>query len=322
MKNMKWFGIIGIIIFIYLLIKADLKILWQTITSINLLWIFPAILFFAITITINAARWKYIVNRLGVPFSLTDASKITFKSMFAEHSPGKMGEIFVRSMYLKKHSKINWSKAVFSSVFSRFVDLWVTSIEGIVAIVFLIFLFGVNTSIIIPVLIVLILIILAFIVMKNGRIMRKVLKPVYKLIMPKKHFEKYNENFNNFYGEFKNINITVIIMSLFYDLIALFTMAVSFYFIGLSLGIKFPIYLAILSEPLLTVAVSLPISFSGLGAREAVFAYLFSLININVETAIIFSLVFFILRSVMMIPGIIMILFERKENIKTNEKSI
>lgn len=310
---MKWLGIIGLAVFIYLLTKTDLKTLWQTIKQIDILWIIPAIYFFAITIIINAARWKYIVNKMGIGLSLFDASIITFKSLFAEHSPGKMGEIFVRSAYLKKQSKTSWSKAVFSSAFSRFVDIWVTAMEGIVAVLILIFLFGVKSSVAIPIIGLLVFVILIYFLIKNDRIMKNVLKPIYKLIMPKKFKGNFDRNFKNFYSGFKSINKKVIFVSLLYDLVALLTMAISFYFLGLSLGVKIPIYLALLAEPLLTVAVALPISFSGLGVREAVFTFIFSLIGESVITAIIFSLLFFALRTFMMIPGIVFILFEKKE---------
>ncbi|OIO40652.1 hypothetical protein CO154_02260 [Candidatus Pacearchaeota archaeon CG_4_9_14_3_um_filter_31_7] len=312
--NIKWLGIIGIIILIYLLIKTDLKTLWQTIITIDIIWLIPAFIFLILTTIINSARWKYIVEKLNMKISLKEATVITFKAMFGEHSPGKMGEMFVRAAYLKDKIKESWGKIIFSVVFSRFVDIWVTAIEAVIAVLFLLFLFGIKSSIIFPVLGVLVLIIIVFILLKNEKIFRKILKPIYKFIMPKKYREDFDKSFDNFYDGFKNINFMVLFICFLYDLVALLTVAFCFYFLGLALNIHFPLHLTILAEPLMTIAVSLPISFSGLGAREAVFAFLFSLIGVGVETAIIFSLLFFILRNLVMVPGIIMILIEKKSN--------
>ena len=314
-----YLGIIGILVLIYLISKAGVYNLLDAIKNINLIWVVPVLLFSVITILINAMRWKYITNTMGISLSAKDAFSMTFKAMFAENSPGKMGEIFVRANYLKKKTKISLGRALFSTTFSRFVDLWVTAMEAIIAIIFVVFLYGVKASVIIPSLVLLLAIIIFFIILKNEKLVRIGVKTLYKFVIPKNktalsgdNSEKARQTFDEFYGGFKNIGIRAIVVSFLYDLIALVTAALGLYFTGLALGINFPLYLAILAEPLMTVAVSLPISFSGLGAREGVFAYLFSLINIPLEKAIIFSLTIFILRNILSLIGVIMIFFDKK----------
>jgi len=46
--------------------------------------------------------------------------------------------------------------------------------------------------------------------------------------------------------------------------------------------------------PLVTIAEIIPITVSGFGTRESVFAYLFSLENINIKKSVSFSVIFWI----------------------------
>jgi len=311
----KYLGFLGVIFFIYLLTKIRFEEILNAIKQIDPLWIIPIFIFAILTILINAIRWKYITNKLGIPLSTKDAFSMTLKALFAENSPGKMGEILVRATYLKKKTKIGFGKALFSTTFSRFVDLWVTAMEAVIAVLILVFLFGLKVSAIIPTLIVLIFIIIAFIVLKKESIIRKLLKPIYKFIIPSSKRENFSNGFEDFYSGFKNIEVRVIVVSFIYDIIGVGTMALSLYFTGLALGISFPLYLAILVEPLMTIAVALPISFSGLGAREGVFAYLFSLISLSLEKAFVFSITVFIVRNLLSLVGVILIFFEKRAKI-------
>ncbi|MBI2045147.1 flippase-like domain-containing protein [Candidatus Pacearchaeota archaeon] len=317
-----YLGIIGIGILAYLIYKAGVNNLLKAIKDINLIWMIPVLVFSVITILINAMRWRYITNTMGISLSTKDAFSMTFKAMFAENSPGKMGEIFVRANYLQKKTGIGFGKALFSTTFSRFVDLWVTAMEAVIALLIVIFLFGIKVSVVIPSLIFLIAIILFFIILKNEKTVKSILKPIYNFVLPKSKQEKASQTFEEFYAGVKSIGARVIIVSFIYDLIALATAAFGLYFTALALGINFPLYLAILAEPLMTVAVSLPISFSGLGAREGVFAYLFSLVNMPLEKAIVFSLTVFILRNILSLFGVIMIFFDKEKSKKTDQKSV
>lgn len=307
----KYFGVIGLIIFIYIILKLNLDKTIEILKNIHLGLLFFSFLVLFLLTLLGSLRWRYIVNKMNINLSVKDSILINLKSLFSEYSPGKIGFLIVTSIYLKEKTKENWEKIIFSTVFNKFIEVWFTSIEALIGIIVLIFIFKINSSIILPIGIMLIIIIASFIFFKNDRIMKKILRPFFKVVVPKKEQLNFNDKFDKFYNNTKNVNLRIIFVSFIYQLIILIMAGLSFYLLGLAIGINLPFYLAIIAEPFIAFATILPISFSGLGTREAAVAFLFSLIGISLESALIFSLLVFLLRNLLILIGLILIPLER-----------
>ncbi len=307
----KYLGFLGIIIVIYIFSLVNWKSTLEILKNINIMWLILSFFLSLIIIIIGSLKWRYVVNRVGINLTVKDSLIINFKSLFAEYSPGKLGFLFVTAIYLKEKIKEGWSKVIFSTLFNKFMEIWIMSIEALIAVIILIFLFSIKSSIIIPIIIALFLIITSFTLFKNQRIMKSILMLFFKRFAPKKNQDNFNENFVKFYDCFKNINLRAFLILLFYQIIILIVAGLSFYFLAISLGINLPFYLAIILEPIIAIASILPISFSGLGTREASVAFIFSLIDISLESALIFSLIIFMYKNILILLGLILVPLEK-----------
>ena len=301
----KYFGIIGIIILVIIFLNIDLEKLLLALKSVNLIWFLPAYLFLVLSTIIKAYRWKYVTDKLKINLSLIQAIKIYFQALFAELTPGMIGEFLLRAHFLKKASKVNYPKALFSTAFSVFIDLWVTAIEAVIGVVFLLLIFNLDISFAIPIFIILLIVILFFYFLKQEKIMRFCFSLFSKFVLKKDQ--------DSFVKYLKKMDISIIFVSTILDVIAMIAFATSFFFVGVAMNITVPFIIYLICEPLLSIVVTMPFTFSGLGAREPLLIFLFSLVNVSAENAVLFALFWFVMKLLLSIPGLVINFIEKSD---------
>ena len=137
----------------------------------------------------------------------------------------------------------------------------------------------------------------AIILFSKKRIASAILRPFYYRLAPKKYREKMKSVYTEFYSGIelmyrrKKVLITVIILTF---IVWLGTMAV-IYFIGLSLGIEIPFDFLLIVFPIITLLEALPISFSGVGTRDAAMIFFLSFIAITAEASVSISLMYLLI---------------------------
>ena len=310
--KLKYLGVLGFIIFIWILTKIDFNELGKVLSNTNYWFLIPAFLFFIISLVGNFLRWHYIVNWFGIKITRRDAITFSFQSLFAEHTPGKVGEPIVKAIYLKDKTKSSLSDSLFTTFFHRFIDLWSTFIQAVIVIIVLLLIFKIKTTILAPSLIFFaIFIISLFILIYNRKITVAIVKHFFKRFDPGKYKGKIKKNLINFYKNFERVNKRVIIVSFLYDLVVVILTSISLLFISLAINYSVPFIHLIMVVPILTVAVGLPISIAGIGLREATFVYYFSLLGARPEIGILFGLIFFLFRTLSIFPGLIISLVRR-----------
>jgi hypothetical protein len=310
--KLKYFSFIGIAILIWLLLKIDFTQLFTLLGDVNLWLLILAALFFMLSLMVNFLRWHYIVNNLGIHIPVKEAIKISFKSLFAENTPGRVGEPLLKASYLKESAKSHLSISLFSTVFHKFIDLWSAVIQAIVVVTILFLLFKIKLLVLIPSILFFSLIIATiFVLIYNRKLSANIIRPIYDLFVPKKHKEKVRKNTLEFYENFKKINKEVLWVSFFYDLVEVIIAGISLYFIVLSLNQDVLFIHPILLIPLLTIGVGLPISVAGLGIRETILVFYFGFLEISPEVAIATGMIFLIIKLLSAIPGLIIGILER-----------
>ncbi len=75
------------------------------------------------------------------------------------------------------------------------------------------------------------------------------------------------------------------------------------YAIALALGIDVSIFYFFLFNPLLVFVLLIPISFNGLGPKEATTVFFFGLVNVPAEMALAMSLIFHVVVVLTSLPG-------------------
>ena len=283
LKNWKkYLPIIGIILFVYILIKIDLKEVLIEIKNVEVNFLFISLVFVFIMLFVQTFKWYVIAvfQKIKIPFY--DAFKINLISNFYGFvTPSKMGTI-LRAEYLKKYTG-NIGKGLFNFTIDKILDM--ASIVFIAIVFSFMFRDKLNLPVGIFTAVFLVFVLGTLFFIKKER-SEKVLSIFYRYFLPKKMKIKAKMTFDSFYEQVpkKRYFILFFLLNIFnWIIIYLIT-----YFIGLSLGINlsFIYYLAIL--PIGTIVTMIPISINGIGTREATLISLFALFGVS--SAKVFSM--------------------------------
>ncbi|MBU0894319.1 MAG: flippase-like domain-containing protein [Nanoarchaeota archaeon] len=298
MKIKRFLPLIGILIFIYLLIKLDLSEIIQEIKNANLFLLFIALFFVFLVLITETLKWFVIARKQEIKIPFKDAFKINLITNFYSFiTPSKLGTI-LRVEYLKKYTQ-NRGRGFSNFVLDKFLDIF--------SIFFLAIIFSIligkdleiiPISLLITIFLTGILLFLLFI--KKDR-SKPILRIFYIYLVPKKIKERARKAFDSFYEKIpkKREFLLFSVFNMFNWIVIYFVT----YIIGVSLGINLPFYyfLAILSIG--TIIALIPITINGLGTREATLITLFSLFGLGSAKVFSMSLLTFILYGI--IPAII-----------------
>ncbi|NQU35186.1 MAG: flippase-like domain-containing protein, partial [Bacteroidetes bacterium] len=195
MNIKKWLPLIGILLFVYILIKLDLMEVVKEIRNVDMMFIFIALIFIVIMFFIQTFKWFTIAVFQDIKMPFLEAVKITLITNFYGFiTPSKLGTV-VRAEYLKKYTG-NIGKGLCNFTLDKMLD--------IASIIFLAILFSfmfkdkLNLPIGFFVLFFLVFVlILLFFVGKNRS--KFVLRFFYKRLVPENMKCKAKITFDSFY---------------------------------------------------------------------------------------------------------------------------
>lgn len=290
---------ISLALLIFLFRKIDEKALFTIIkNSDKMILSFAALVFFMIY-PLALLRWNMLLKaaKIHLPLKRVITSFVggVFFNVFL---PSTIGGDFMRSMDLAKHTKKN--DAVIATVFldrlSGYVGLVFLAVIAAVLgfnliedkvvssfVYFLVFFLG-----------------LICVVLFNNYAYSKINKFLH---VPRQNaeklglsvLEKIREALSNLHREiyyFKH-DKKVIFDNLFLSFLIQLLSPVSFYLIGLSLGIKINIVYFFIFLPLIGAITLLPVSIGGLGLRDASTVYFFAKVGVSKDLSFAMSLLSF-----------------------------
>lgn len=218
-----------------------------------------------ISFTIMAQKWWILIKKFTNK-SFKRIFLIYWASDFASlFLPGFIGSELYK-LYISKDKKA----IITTSLFDRFFSIIIYTLLALVA--FLIYYQKASPSLLIT----LTLLIIITIVITYSKIIKYIQKKTKLKFLKILTFRR------------KTLK-THIFLSILYIISVGLRVWVIFFFLGYNLTIDF----ALLLSALVVVAVSLPITYQGFGAREAVFVFASNSINISTETAIVASLMYY-----------------------------
>ena len=119
---MKYFSIIGIILFIIILAQINIKQLLSMLFNSNYLLLALAFAVAIIEVTLRSAKWKKLVNVFNKGYTLKDALQTYLIGFaFGAVTPSKTGDL-VKIVDLKSRTGIEIKKCFSISVFDRIID--------------------------------------------------------------------------------------------------------------------------------------------------------------------------------------------------------
>jgi hypothetical protein len=253
-------------------------------------------LFVAFIILIRGYRWQYLMRMLGIDYSLWRSNVVWTIGFFAAAvTPGKVGDA-LRAFYVSNETGRNFGECFLSVFMDRLLDLIVVVLFGVVTIIVFSHYYMQLPSL--WIIFACVAGLLALIVAALYRdLMKKLLKPVFNVLVPKKYKESASLNFNAFYdalasyvknwkGVMKAFLLTVVYWVVVFVL-AYYTAYV------MDTGVSFS-YLFIIM-PVVTLVELIPISLSGLGTREATVIKFFQVVGISQAGAVGFSIAYLLL---------------------------
>lgn len=286
----KYIKFLGLIIFIVVLWKIDLRESLLVLSQIKvILFLFALILVFPLLL-IKSFRWNLLLKDQKISFPLYDTYLTYMSSLyFGFITPGRLGE-FIKAFYVKQDKEVSLSKGMSSVLIDRLFDMYLLLFVGILGL----WKFSVLGKLTLTYLILLMLIVFSPVVLLNKRFMKKPMSLLYKIALIKKYEDRIKNRFNDFYNGVNELIsprlwwaflLTCLSYLLFFFqcTILLNSLGISITFLDISLimGISNLISL-------------MPLSISGLGTRDAVLIYFFSLLGFNPELAVSYSFLVFL----------------------------
>jgi uncharacterized protein (TIRG00374 family) len=287
---------IGLAIFIYIISGTGVGNILETFRNVNPLHLIPFPIFTLFILLIRGFRWQVLLRMVGIPYTMWRSTAVWSIGFFAAAiTPGKVGDA-IRVLYVSKDTEKNFGECFLTVFIDRLMDLVTVVLFGMVTTVLFSYYY-----IEIPSLWIIFLAIFGFFVLllaaMSRRLMRKIIRPIFNILVPKKYKDQMSLNFNSFYDslkmyikKWKGTLYVLILTFMYWALVFCLAWYVTYMLkIEISLGYLFIIM------PMVTLVELIPISISGLGTREAAAIYFFSVVGISSAYAVSFSITYLIM---------------------------
>lgn len=297
----RYLGIIGIVILIYILLQIDLSRVLTILKTVDLFFLIIAVLVNPVVIVLMTLRWKYIVHTMGTDEKFKLFLIWILKGTFlGAITPGKIGD-FYRAKYISKRTNLEVAKSLSSVIIDRILDISGLIFLNIIGIFVILYIFDVNISWVVPIFISFVILFGMLIILKKN-LMKRLLKPAYKVFVPKDTKQKIVMHFNDFYAGISKMKFNNYLVGFMLTLAAWFATLLGIYFLARSLYISVSLLFIISMAPIALFLSALPISIGGLGTREAVYVFFLSSLSIESEYAVALSLMVFIFLYLVYVP--------------------
>ena len=305
----KYFRLIGIILFAYIIYRIDFGQLAAVFGGINFSYYSVSIIFLAVWFLIRTFKWKRLVDGLAKTERLEIIS-IMAKSVFlGVVTPGKLGE-FWRAKYLARKSQISFGGAFYTAFMDRLSDLLILGLVSLVGLIIIYLEFDLGFLWMIYIICFFLLLSAAlFFLKKMG--LEKIVKILINFLLPLAWREKTNDFLTGFNSGLKTMRRKLFFETLVYSFLYYLSAVFVYYFNAKALGITLPFWYLFLVLAMVWLILTLPLTFFGLGAREAGFIYFFSIIGISAPHAVAFSLLALIANILLAFPGLILVLWKK-----------
>ncbi len=304
-KLTKFFPIFGIVLFIYIISRINLNAVAQNFLKMNLLIFALAFLLIIPSLFLKTLKWKQLIYPFKVEFSMKEGFSAWLVGFFVGLiTPGRVGDL-ARAFYLKEKMKIG--KALATVVIDRVLDIFVLMILSVIGIIYLLTKFTIKNEVLGVIAIFFFLFgMLAVIFLEEKRAM-KLLRPLYNLFVPEKHKSGLKTSFADFYSAINTLkdSKSYVIRAGLLSFVAWAVTFLQYFVLAEAMGIKLNYMLILMIMPTVLLVEILPISFSGLGTRDATLIFFFSLMGLSASTAVSFSLTILIFNYIYSSTGLL-----------------
>ncbi len=290
MKSKKYLKFLGIIIFVFILWKIDLGELFRVLSQIKIFFFVCALVLVFPLLYIKSFRWNLLLKSQGISYHLSETYMVYMSSLyFGFITPGRLGE-FIKAFYVRQDKDVSISKGMSSVLVDRMFDMYVLLLVG----TFGLWKFNVLGRLSITYLFLLILIALLPLLLLNRRFMRKPVSLLYKIALVRKYEDRIENSFNEFYDGVSELVNPGLISAFLLTCLSYLLFFFQCYLLLNSLDITINFLDITLIMGVSNLISLMPLSISGLGTRDAVLIFFFSLLGFKPELAVSYAFLVFL----------------------------
>ncbi len=281
----KYSFLLGLILFAIILSRLNPAEIFKNIKEIDLRFLFLASLLLFPILIVKTYCWNYIKRKQGINYRLKDSFLMYCSGIFVGLlTPGRIGE-FAKIFYLKQDG-YSLGKSAVGIFLDRVSDF--AFLLAFIAIGSLLVVARFKQQMLILVLGLIILIALFIILLKAGTI-RWFLNKIFQNFIPQKYQKSWQINFQDFIDDLKIykpknylvIAVITIISWCFYYL--------EVFILAKGIGLEVPFIYFAVSVTIAGLLTLIPVSFYGIGTRDAALLFLFAPFLVPKEQIIVFS---------------------------------
>jgi uncharacterized protein (TIRG00374 family) len=293
MKIIKILPLFGLGLFAVILWNLDWSMIYSSFLGLNPVFLLLALLMQFPVILTKALKWKVLMRPYSIEFPLSSAVKAWLVGYTAGIiTPGRMGDL-TRAYYLK--GRLPLGKSLTTVIADRVIDVLILFFLSVLGIVMFVALFatGLGYGMFIPLISVffVVFVFLLFILSRKGLVVR-LTRPFYRRIVPERHKKKAGRVFHDFYKglDIMRKNKRCVMLSVCISIFSWIFIFFQFYVLSLSMNMGVSLLFISSIIPVIVLLDALPISFSGVGTRDAALIFFLGFVSLSPETAVSFSL--------------------------------
>ncbi|MFC1726368.1 lysylphosphatidylglycerol synthase transmembrane domain-containing protein [candidate division KSB1 bacterium] len=299
MKNKKFFRLgfrlIGIIVFIFILIKIDITTSIDVVKNADHFLLFAACCVTLIHLSFQALCWQSLLKIQNIkPWSFKKIFQLFLIGQFyGIITPGKLGDV-IRIFYMKRDLKTKYGEGIANILIHRLINVGTLLIIA----VFTSFVY-LKTSRLYLILVgfFFLSVSLLIIFLKNTKIQKWIKKQIEKTIS-KRLPESIKEQSSILWNSIRQYKTYNILIPVLYSLAVYIIMVLQGYYVVISLNNHISYFSMLFYVSIISLAIIVPITISGLGIREALFIYFFTKEGLTSEFALSFSLIFVVINYI------------------------
>jgi glycosyltransferase 2 family protein len=278
----------GILLFVVIIVTAGPEEIAATLRDARPLPIASALLFSAAMALAKSWRWKMLLDGAGLETPLPTVLRYFLVGNFLGlATPGRVGD-FAKALYLAGRGGNSFARATATIFVDRVLDMLVLTLLAAA-----VFLHQQNLVVALPIVCLALAIPL---VAAKRRAGERLLRRVFVKMSPGAHRERVGDEFAAFYAQVSLLlTRRRLALPLLLAIAAYVLMILGVSRIGEGLRLELPMTFVASSVLLAIFAALLPISVGGLGSREAVLIACFAQRGLPAQTAVSFSLAFFVM---------------------------
>lgn len=292
----KFLPLIGIFILLYIIYSLDIDKIIDAFLRINPFFIIISLSLTLPSVVIRNYAWQIIQQEQKISIDFLDSMKIYLIGFFyGSFTPGYLGQL-MRIPYMKERTNAPYGKLFVNSVLEAVIRTM--SLYGMILFgAFLVIGNRPDLFYASAIAIAIILLILLFFVKKERGV--KLFHFLIKYFIPKNLKNNLYRFVDTFYDDFPNLKSLILPM-----ILGIFTWIIIFsqeYIVVMALGLDIPYLYFLLLYPIANIIGFIPITFAGLGTREAVAIFLFYTVcqfNVLEEEILVVTLVGFMLTTI------------------------